>query len=61
MGTAFLNISNNCLFAHCCHLFAKRVSCRSAKFTTGDFECMMRLKKFTLQQENKEKELGEKR
>ena len=30
------------------HLFAKSVSCRSAKFTTGDFECMVRLKKFTL-------------
>ena len=31
------------------HLFAKSVSCRSAKFTTGDFECMVRLKKFTLE------------
>ena len=31
------------------HLFAKSVSCRSAKFITGDFECMVRLKKFTLQ------------
>ena len=30
------------------HLFAKSVSCRSAKFTTGDFECMVRLKKYTL-------------
>ena len=33
------------------HLFAKSVSCRSAKFTTGNFECMVRLKKFTLQKE----------
>ena len=31
------------------HLFVKNVSCRSAKFTTGDFECMLRLKKFKLQ------------
>ena len=31
------------------HLLAKSVSCRSAKFTTGDFECVVRLKKFTLQ------------
>ena len=31
------------------HLFAKSVSCRSAKFTTGDFEYMMRLKQFILQ------------
>ena len=31
------------------HCFTKIVSCRSGKFTTGDFECMMCLKKFTLQ------------
>ena len=46
MDTTFLNISNNWLFAH---LFAKGVSWRSAKFTAGDFECMVRLKKLTLQ------------
>ena len=33
------------------HLFTKSVSCRSGKFTTGDFECMVRLKRFTLQQD----------
>ena len=32
------------------HLFAKSVSCHSANFTTRDFECMVHLKKFTLQQ-----------
>ena len=42
MGTAFC-----CTLAS--HFFAKRVSCRSAKFTTGDFKCMVRLKEFTLQ------------
>ena len=31
------------------HFFVKSVSCRSAKFTAGDFDCMVCLKKFTLQ------------
>ena len=30
------------------HLFTKSVSCSSAKFTTGNFECVVRLKRFTL-------------
>ena len=31
------------------HLFVKSVSCRSAKFTTGNFECIVCLKRFSLQ------------
>ena len=54
MGTAFLNISKNWLLHTDSHLFAKSLSCRSAKFTTGDFECMVRLKTFTLQKLNQE-------
>ena len=49
IGTTFLNISNNWLFHTATRLFTKSVSCRSAKFTTGDFECMVCLKKITLQ------------
>ena len=49
MGTSFLNIGNNWLLYTGTHLFAKSVSCRSANFTTGDFECMVRLKKYTVQ------------
>ena len=44
MGTAIC-----CIGPIATHLFTKSVSCRSAKFTTGDFECMVRLKKFALQ------------
>ena len=47
-GHSFLNISNNWLLHTVSHLFTKSVSCRSVKFTTGVFECMVRLKKFTL-------------
>ena len=47
-GHSFLNISNNRLLHIASHLFTKSVSCRSAKFTTRDFECMVRLKMFTL-------------
>ena len=35
------------------HLFAERISCRSAKSTTGDYECIVRLKKFTLEKGEK--------
>ena len=35
------------------HLFNKSVSCRSAKLTTGNSECVVRLKKFTLQKKKK--------
>ena len=48
-GHSILNISDNWLLHIATHLFTKSVSCRSAKFTTGDFECMVRLKKFILQ------------
>ena len=58
MGTSFLNISNNWLLHTDTHLFAKSVSCRSANFTTGDFECMVRLKKVTLQKFNGSFEKG---
>ena len=51
MGTAFLDISNNLLLHTAIHLFTKSVSCRAAKFTTGDFECMVCLKKVTLQKD----------
>ena len=37
-GHSFLNISNNWLLHTATHLFTKSVSCRSAKFTTRDFE-----------------------
>ena len=47
-GHSFLNISNNWLLHIATHLFTKSVSGRSAKFTTGDFECMVCLKKSTL-------------
>ena len=47
MGTAFLNISENRLLHVATHLFTKSVSCRSAKFTIGNFESMVYLKKFT--------------
>ena len=47
-GHSFLNISNKSLLHIATHLFTKSVSCPSAKFTTGDFECMVCLKKSTL-------------
>ena len=47
-GYSFLNISNNSLLHIATHLFTQTVSCSSAKFTTGDFEFMVCLKKFTL-------------
>ena len=49
-GHNFLNISNNWLLHIATHLFTKSVSCRSAKFTIRNFECMVCLKKFTLQE-----------
>ena len=47
-GHCFLNISNN---IDCCILLLVHQVFHdgSAKFTTGDFECMVCLKKFTLQ------------
>ena len=42
------------------HLFAKSVSCRLAKFTTVDFECMVRLKEFTLQKMTEMRKKAEK-
>ena len=47
-GHSFLNASDNRLLWIATHFFTKSDSCRSAKFTTGDFECIVRLKKFTL-------------
>ena len=52
-GHSFLNISNNWLLHIATHSFTKSVSWGSATFTTRDFECMVRLKKFTLQKINK--------
>ena len=52
MDTAFLNNSSfkpSTDLHTAAHLFTKSVSCRSAKFTTGDFECMVRLKRLSLQ------------
>ena len=49
MGTAFLNIGKNLLLHTGSHLFTKVFHDGSAKFTTRDFECMVCLKKLTLQ------------
>ena len=48
MGTALMSVTIDCLHT-ATHLFPKFFHDGSATFTTGDFECMVCLKKFTLQ------------